>query len=125
MLFDEVDAAKVGSFQMYLRPLICISIGFFADRSSSAVWLVRGFLLLLIGALLLPQAGWLLRITLSFSLHCHHWNWHLWFAHPLFCSREGRTHSLCCDRYSCGHYLGGGLYPRYFYGTCYGSIAGQ
>ena len=28
MLFDEVDAAKVGSFQMYLRPLICISIGF-------------------------------------------------------------------------------------------------
>ena len=57
MLFDEVDAAKVGSFQMYLRPLICISIGFFADRSSSAVWLVRGFLLLLIGALLFAS-GW-------------------------------------------------------------------
>ena len=57
MLFDEVDAAKVGSFQMYLRPLICISIGFFADRSSSAVWLVRGFLLLLYGALLFAS-GW-------------------------------------------------------------------
>jgi len=57
MLFDEVDAAKVGSFQMYLRPLVCISIGFFADRSSSALWLVRGFVLLLLGAILFAS-GW-------------------------------------------------------------------
>ena len=27
MLFNEVDAAKVGSYQMYLRPLICVVIG--------------------------------------------------------------------------------------------------
>ena len=52
MNFDEVDAAKVGSFQMYLRPIVCISIGFFADRTSSALWLVRGFVLLMLGALL-------------------------------------------------------------------------
>ena len=57
MLFDEVDAAKVGSFQMYLRPLVCISIGFLADRSSSALWLVRGFVLLLLGAILFAS-GW-------------------------------------------------------------------
>jgi hypothetical protein len=29
MLFDEVDAAKVGSYQMYLRPFICVLVGFF------------------------------------------------------------------------------------------------
>ena len=28
MNFDEADAAKVGSFQMYLRPIVCISMGF-------------------------------------------------------------------------------------------------
>lgn len=52
MLFNEVDAAKVGFYQMYLRPLICVIIGFAADKSSSSKWLVRGFGLLLCGALL-------------------------------------------------------------------------
>lgn len=52
MLFDEVDAAKVGSYQMYLRPLVCILVGFFADKSSSALWLVRSFSVLCIGAIL-------------------------------------------------------------------------
>ena len=52
MMFNEVDAAKVGSYQMYLRPLICIVIGFAADKSSSSKWLIRGFGLLLCGALL-------------------------------------------------------------------------
>ncbi|MGC6480482.1 MAG: MFS transporter [Flavobacteriaceae bacterium] len=52
MLFDEIDAAKVGSYQMYLRPLVCIIIGIVADQSSNAKWLIRGFLLLFIGALM-------------------------------------------------------------------------
>ena len=50
MGFNEVNAAKVGSYQMYLRPLVCISIGFMADRSSNSKWLVRGFLMLFIGS---------------------------------------------------------------------------
>ena len=57
MLFDEVDAAKVGSYQMYLRPLVCVLVGIFADKSSSALWLIRGFIVLLIGSLLLAS-GW-------------------------------------------------------------------
>lgn len=52
MHFHEVDAAKVGSYQMYLRPIVCVSIGFFADRSSSSIWLIRGFIVLLLGACL-------------------------------------------------------------------------
>ncbi|MGC6422981.1 MAG: MFS transporter [Flavobacteriaceae bacterium] len=63
MLFDEVDAAKVGSYQMYLRPLVCISIGYIADRSSNSKWLVRGFLILLSGALLFSSG--LVRAPLS------------------------------------------------------------
>ena len=57
MLFNEVDAAKVGSYQMYLRPLVCVLVGIFADKSSSALWLIRGFIVLLIGSLLFAS-GW-------------------------------------------------------------------
>ena len=57
MLFDEVEAAKVGSYQMYLRPLVCVLVGVFADKSSSALWLIRGFVILFIGSLLFAS-GW-------------------------------------------------------------------
>jgi len=36
MFFDEVNAARVGSFQMYLRPIVCIIIGYAADKSSNS-----------------------------------------------------------------------------------------
>ena len=52
MHFNEVDAAKVGSYQMYIRPIVCISVGYFADKSNSAFWLIRGFFILLIGTIL-------------------------------------------------------------------------
>ncbi len=58
MLFDEVDAAKVGSYQMYLRPLVCVLVGVFADKSSSALWLIRGFMVLFMGSLLFAS-GWI------------------------------------------------------------------
>lgn len=51
MLFDEVNAARVGSYQMYLRPLVCVSMGYLADLSSNTKWLSRGFLTLMVGAL--------------------------------------------------------------------------
>ena len=57
MLFNEVEAAKVGSYQMYLRPLVCVFVGIFADKSSSALWLIRGFVVLFIGSLLFAS-GW-------------------------------------------------------------------
>lgn len=52
MHFNEVDAAKVGSYQMFIRPIVCISVGYFADKSNSAFWLIRGFFILLIGTIL-------------------------------------------------------------------------
>lgn len=57
MEFNEVDAAKVGSYQMYIRPIVCISVGYFADRSNSATWLIRGFFVLFLGTLLF-SSGW-------------------------------------------------------------------
>ena len=52
MLFDEVNAAKVGSYQMYLRPVVCIFIGYMADKSTSSRWLKRGFLMLILGSIM-------------------------------------------------------------------------
>ncbi|MDB2672813.1 MFS transporter [Flavobacteriaceae bacterium] len=52
MHFNEVDAVKVGSYQMFIRPIVCISVGSFADKSNSAFWLIRGFFILLIGTIL-------------------------------------------------------------------------
>ncbi len=52
MLFNEVEAAQVGTFQLYLRPVICISIGLLADRTRGATWMINGFVIMLVGALL-------------------------------------------------------------------------
>ena len=51
MFFDEVNAARVGSFQMYLRPIVCIIIGYAADKSSNSKWLLRGFITLFFGSM--------------------------------------------------------------------------
>ena len=52
MLFSEVEAAQVGTFQLYLRPVICVSIGLLADRTRGATWIINGFVIMLVGALL-------------------------------------------------------------------------
>tara|TARA_B100001063_G_scaffold56803_1_gene50857 strand:- start:1488 stop:2660 length:1173 start_codon:yes stop_codon:yes gene_type:complete len=52
MLFDEIDAAKVGAYQQYLRPLACISIALFADKSGNINVIIGGFIIMLIGAIL-------------------------------------------------------------------------
>ena len=50
--FNEVDAAKVGAFQMYLRPLVCVLVGILADRTKTSLWLIVGFVLMGLGAML-------------------------------------------------------------------------
>ena len=61
MLFDEIEAARVGALQQYLRPLACISIAFFADKSGNINVIITGFVIMLIGAILfasgIVQAG--------------------------------------------------------------------
>jgi Na+/melibiose symporter-like transporter len=52
MLFDHVQSAQVGTFLLYIRPLIGLAIGFLADRSRPALWLNIGFIVDFVGALL-------------------------------------------------------------------------
>ncbi len=52
MLFDEVEAAQVGTFQLYLRPIVCIAIGLLADKTRASLWMIIGFLVMLVGAVI-------------------------------------------------------------------------
>ena len=52
MLFNEIQSAKVGTFLLFIRPIVGVSIGFLADKSRVTFWLVISFILSIIGALI-------------------------------------------------------------------------
>jgi len=52
MRYDQVQSAQVGTFLLFVRPVIGISIGLLADRSQTTYWLVVGFVVSFLGALL-------------------------------------------------------------------------
>jgi Na+/melibiose symporter-like transporter len=52
MLYDEIEAAQIATFLLYIRPIVGVSIGMLADRSKASLWLIIGFIFMLIGALL-------------------------------------------------------------------------
>lgn len=52
MRYSEVDAAKTGTFLLFIRPVVGVVIGILADRSRGSIYLCLGFLLSIIGALL-------------------------------------------------------------------------
>ena len=51
MLYDEIASAKVGTSLLYMRPVIGVVIGLLADRTKASLWLMIGFLLMLLPAL--------------------------------------------------------------------------
>lgn len=52
MLYDQVEAAKVGSFLLFIRPVIGVLIGILADRTQTTLWLLISFGVTFLGALL-------------------------------------------------------------------------
>jgi nitrate/nitrite transporter NarK len=52
MRYEQVQSAEVGTFLLFVRPVIGISIGLLADRSQTTYWLVVGFVVSFLGALL-------------------------------------------------------------------------
>ena len=52
MLYDQVKSAQVGTFLLFIRPVIGVLIGILADRSQITLWLVIGFVLSFLGALI-------------------------------------------------------------------------
>lgn len=51
MLFDQVESAQVGTFLLFVRPIIGILIGIIADRSKITLLLFLSFVISFIGAL--------------------------------------------------------------------------
>lgn len=52
MGYDQIQSANIGSFQLYLRFIVCFLVGFLADKSSAIKWIIIGFIVLLIGSLI-------------------------------------------------------------------------
>ena len=52
MLYDQIQAAEVGALQLYLRPIVCVIIGLLADKTSGVFWIIAGFIIMLIGAII-------------------------------------------------------------------------
>ena len=52
MLYDQVQSAQVGTFLLFVRPVIGILIGVLADRTQTTIWLVVSFVISFFGALL-------------------------------------------------------------------------
>ena len=52
MLYDQVQSASVGTFLLFIRPVVGVIIGIVADRSQTTFWLLVGFIVSFFGALL-------------------------------------------------------------------------
>ena len=52
MLYDQVESAQVGTFLLFLRPVVGVLIGVLADRSQTTLWLGLSFIITFFGALL-------------------------------------------------------------------------
>jgi len=48
MSYNKIEAAKVGTYLLYMRPIIGVVIGLLADRTRASLWIVIGFLLMAI-----------------------------------------------------------------------------
>lgn len=52
MLYDQVQSAQVGTFLLFIRPVIGVIIGIVADRTQTTFWLLVSFVVTFFGALL-------------------------------------------------------------------------
>ena len=52
MYYNKIEAAKVGTYLLYMRPVIGITIGLLADRTRASLWIVIGFALMTITSLI-------------------------------------------------------------------------
>lgn len=66
MLYDQVQSAQVGTFLLYVRPIIGIFIGILADRSRITLLLFISFVVSLVGALMFASGLITESITLLF-----------------------------------------------------------
>ena len=63
MLFDEINAARIGALQQYLRPIVCISVAFFTDKNGNINNILIGFFVMMLGSILF--ASGLIRVSMN------------------------------------------------------------
>jgi len=52
MGYNKIESAKVGTYLLYMRPIIGITIGLLADKTRASLWIVIGFLLMTLTSLI-------------------------------------------------------------------------
>ena len=63
MFFDEINAARVGALQQYLRPIVCISVAFFTDKNGNINNILIGFFVMMLGSILF--ASGLIKVSMN------------------------------------------------------------
>ena len=63
MLFDEINAARVGALQQYLRPIVCLSVAFFTDKNGNINNILIGFFVMMLGSILF--ASGLIKVSMN------------------------------------------------------------
>ena len=52
LLYNQVESAQIGTFLLFIRPVVGVVIGIIADRSQTTFWLIIGFVISFFGSLL-------------------------------------------------------------------------
>lgn len=68
MGYDDIKSAKVGTYLLYMRPIIGVVIGILADRTRASLWIIIGFFLTLITSLIFASGIISDQTTLLFIL---------------------------------------------------------
>ena len=63
MMFDDIESAKIGAYQQYLRPIVCLIIAIYTDKTGNINNIVYGFIIMLVGSLLFASG------VIKFSLN--------------------------------------------------------
>ena len=63
MLFDEINAARIGALQQYLRPIVCLSVAFFTDKNGNINNILIGFFVMMLGSILF--ASGLIKVSMN------------------------------------------------------------
>ncbi|MBF8149987.1 MFS transporter [Winogradskyella sp. F6397] len=69
MKYDPIDSAAIGTFLLYIRPVIGVVIGLLADKTKPSLWLMIGFIVSIISSLLFTSDLINANTTLLFTIN--------------------------------------------------------
>lgn len=49
--YDAIESAQIGTYLLYIRPVTGITIGLLADKSRASLWIIIGFLIMMLSSL--------------------------------------------------------------------------